>query len=523
MTPNFLPLFESLYHSLEPRKQKVLRYRFGLTDGRFHTFQETGARFLGGVSRQRAQQLEVSALSLSYVKRKSFLPAVEETLSYIFQTHHRVLSRTSFEEALKTLHPNPHFALGAFQIVCRMFKAQGGIHYFLNEENEGFYTLNNDKKTAEKVRVALKIMQQILQNEVYLPRQVLIKKIQQSSSIPLSAYFLKHLLHEALRQRVLLKGKRGVIFLRKAVGRTVAIAALALKRIGKPSHYLTIHEEVNRLQYARKLNPLTIHRCLSNHRERFVWTGRPGVYGLVEWNIPRAVRLRQPLEKSVAILVNAFRKIGRPCHYSELLGLVHKRMKLRKPSRFWILNTLTRVKDTFVWTGVPGYYGLKEWGLKPGVTLRLHVLQVLQKARTPMNFQELLSILQQQRPKITPKALLFVLTNSSEFVKIDKNVWCLTDHRLYSPLPNYPALMKKIQNATNSKKFNRFRIFASKVQRVGKGTRNPDILSLRWGIHKWLKLKKYAEILSLAPHLPRDRVLSRLVHQAQILLQSQKT
>jgi RNA polymerase sigma factor, sigma-70 family len=46
---------------LPEREQRVVRLRFGLADGRFHTLESTGAEF--GVSRERVRQIEAKALA----------------------------------------------------------------------------------------------------------------------------------------------------------------------------------------------------------------------------------------------------------------------------------------------------------------------------------------------------------------------------------------------------------------------------------------------------------------------------
>lgn len=58
--------------TLAPREQKILKMRFGLTDGRTHTLEEVGQEF--GVTRERIRQIEAKALSkLKKAERSSDL------------------------------------------------------------------------------------------------------------------------------------------------------------------------------------------------------------------------------------------------------------------------------------------------------------------------------------------------------------------------------------------------------------------------------------------------------------------
>jgi RNA polymerase sigma factor (sigma-70 family) len=50
---------ERVLESLSPRENQVIRWRFGMEDGRMKTLQEIGE--LMGVSRERIRQIELSA------------------------------------------------------------------------------------------------------------------------------------------------------------------------------------------------------------------------------------------------------------------------------------------------------------------------------------------------------------------------------------------------------------------------------------------------------------------------------
>jgi len=54
---------------LTPREQKILRMRFGLSDGRQHTLEEVGQEF--GVTRERIRQIEAKALAKLRKHRES--------------------------------------------------------------------------------------------------------------------------------------------------------------------------------------------------------------------------------------------------------------------------------------------------------------------------------------------------------------------------------------------------------------------------------------------------------------------
>lgn len=55
--------------TLNPRERQVVRWRFGLEDGRMKTLQEIGE--LMGVSRERVRQIESSALRKLKSKKRT--------------------------------------------------------------------------------------------------------------------------------------------------------------------------------------------------------------------------------------------------------------------------------------------------------------------------------------------------------------------------------------------------------------------------------------------------------------------
>ncbi|MGQ9518079.1 MAG: RNA polymerase sigma factor RpoD [Anaerolineae bacterium] len=54
-------LLDEMLSQLPPREMRILKMRFGLQDGRYHTLEEIGRRF--GLTRERIRQLEVQALN----------------------------------------------------------------------------------------------------------------------------------------------------------------------------------------------------------------------------------------------------------------------------------------------------------------------------------------------------------------------------------------------------------------------------------------------------------------------------
>ena len=59
--------------SLAPREEKIIRIRFGLEDGQYHTLEEIGMEF--GLTRERVRQLEANALNELRNKHKDDMNA----------------------------------------------------------------------------------------------------------------------------------------------------------------------------------------------------------------------------------------------------------------------------------------------------------------------------------------------------------------------------------------------------------------------------------------------------------------
>jgi len=51
---------EEALSSLAPREQRILRLRYGLANGKYHTLEEVGQKF--GLTRERIRQIERQAL-----------------------------------------------------------------------------------------------------------------------------------------------------------------------------------------------------------------------------------------------------------------------------------------------------------------------------------------------------------------------------------------------------------------------------------------------------------------------------
>lgn len=154
---------------------------------------------------------------------------------------------------------------------------------------------------------------------------------------------------------------------------------------------------------ADRLNDSYILACL-NFNERIICHDN-GYIVLEKWERYR-----------VADIVLALRKLGEPSHYRKIAKVVNANLPPGKHSTPQNIHyKLAYYTDIFVWVGLRGTYGLKEWGLEQPLTYQEALGKILQQAGHPLTYQEILAWLPEFRPYFTKSSIRLALGTSSRF------------------------------------------------------------------------------------------------------------
>ena len=162
------------------------------------------------------------------------------------------------------------------------------------------------------------------------------------------------------------------------------------------------------------LNDSFILACLRVHPRIEI---SDGMCALTKW-----------LGKRLHEIIHALRELGKPAHYSEIAKTINAALPPKRHiADRTVHNRLTQRPELFVWVGLRGTYGLREWGLEQAPFYEDALAQILQQAGHPLTFQKILAEMPMLRPYYEESSIVLTLGTNERFRPFPGNTFGLTE------------------------------------------------------------------------------------------------
>lgn len=168
-------------------------------------------------------------------------------------------------------------------------------------------------------------------------------------------------------------------------------------------------------KYAAHLNNTFIFACIKIN-QMIVDTGNES-YGLEKWE-----RYYQD------DIILALRHIGKPAHFSKIAEIINANLPPERhiTPRGVHIRLLHR-PDLFVWVGLRGTYGLKEWGVERSLSYEETLAQILQQSGYPLTYQQILAKLPEFRPYYDETSILLTIATNKRFRSFPSGTYGLAE------------------------------------------------------------------------------------------------
>jgi len=115
-------------------------------------------------------------------------------------------------------------------------------------------------------------------------------------------------------------------------------------------------------------------------------------------------------------IIRALRELGEPAHYSKIAETINAKLPPERHITDRAVHTrLTQHPELFVWVGLRGTYGLREWGLEQALSYEDALEQILRQTGHPLTFQQVLAELPKFRPYYEESSIVFTLGTNERF------------------------------------------------------------------------------------------------------------
>lgn len=129
-------------------------------------------------------------------------------------------------------------------------------------------------------------------------------------------------------------------------------------------------------------------------------------------------------------IVSALRTVGQPMHYAAIADVINaSQQNDRHITPRAVHIRLMQHPEIFVWIGLKGTYGLREWGLERAVSYVDALTQVLQAVAHPLTLTEVLAALVKLRPYYDDASVQLTLGTNSRFSAFPGNTFGLAEWR----------------------------------------------------------------------------------------------
>lgn len=353
---------EKVFSPLDDRTKEIIKLRYGLEDGHFHTLESIGNRY--NITRERVRQIEQKTMrKLRHPVRRKVLEDYFEKLvaqfiiPFIKQSYGIVTGAEINVFLSKECNQKEEMQLLSSFLSKVYFSDQPLFTSYLTVVDDNVYAIDIPsnilyKQVIEWAKRRLKMAKKPMAL-IFLSDKIFKDNLSYTDKAT------KHFIERFVKRCLLVTKDIG----RDETGlfglwewdyfhptRLKDMVKRALFEFGEPAHFTQITLLMNKL-YPNKgpFKPHNINAALQRFEEIFVWV-KPGVYGLKNWGLKRPPYV-------IDYLVKLLRQANKPLHIGYLNAEVLQVSNCRESS---IQITLEFRDDVFV-KYLSGFYGLRDW------------------------------------------------------------------------------------------------------------------------------------------------------------------
>ncbi len=323
---SYVATLERLLERLPVRSREIVKFRFGVPDGRVRTLEEIGKQY--GITRERVRQVVGSALNM--ISSHKEYPEVIEIMKHIEQALGSKSGVMKVDHLVEKLAGKNKSEQGALSVFLESLPVCGTEKE--NDDREKVCFLNGFlfsewKEIHDTVILVLKKSGIALQlDDLY---DLFAKQVEGFSQDRLLHFLL---VSKSIRQNVF--GKWGLAEWSEIKPRGMREKAhLVLKTSAQPLHFRDIAKMID--EYGlhgtkkKKSHPQTVHNELIKD-QRFVLVGR-GIYALSDWGYKKGT--------VKDVITEILREAGEPLSREEIVERVFKIRQVKKSTVVINLNT----------------------------------------------------------------------------------------------------------------------------------------------------------------------------------------